>query len=83
MKKLHNLTGLISTTILLLTLTGCSAEKEQEHDVNYYIEHHKERESKVDKCYQNPTAAQKDQNCKNAETAHIYIRQHGSMPKIK
>lgn len=49
MKILNILTAPITTTILILALSGCSGEKE--HDINYYLEHPEERKVKLEACH--------------------------------
>lgn len=73
---------ILFTFISLLILSGCSSEPE--HDVEYYIDHPKERNERLIMCRNNPGKESNNPNCKNAAEAEYKSTFRGdSMPKIK
>ena len=76
------------TCLLMLTtsllLSGCG-QSEPTHDVQYYLDHPDEMNTKIKQCENNPGELMKTPNCQNAMEAHSkkMLSGEGEMPKIK
>jgi len=71
-------------TVILLVAAALSACGEQTHDVQYYLDHPKERAAKLAACKNNPGDKRLAPNCVNAKEALHKARFRGDgMPKIR
>lgn len=77
-------------TVLLLVvmasaISACQ-DSEPMHDVQYYLDHPKERAEKITECGNNPGEKAKEPNCINAFEAEykaIFRKENEGMPKIR
>jgi hypothetical protein len=69
-------------TSISLLLISCNKAK----DVEYYLKHPEERQTKLDECLKNLAEASKDKECKNAGIAlnkSMFNSNNTKMPQIK
>ena len=55
--------------MLAFPLVACGEEKEDIHDVDYYVKNFDECKKQVEKCESNPGKLEGTPNCKNAKAA--------------